>query len=109
MNKTTDIIEFAKKLPFLPEFSDYKTICNGKMIYNLTKYILLCVSNLYYMLIDEIYSEQDIDRIIRGKKQELYNIVSSLLVCYYNIFSKNKKILNKSNMDIMEEVSEGER
>tara|TARA_A100001011_G_scaffold393430_1_gene483243 strand:- start:1081 stop:5517 length:4437 start_codon:yes stop_codon:yes gene_type:complete len=102
--KTIDIIEFVKKIPFFPEFLDYKTICNGKLIYNLTKFILLAVSSLYYKIVDEMYDENNIDRIIRGEKTAIYNNVSLLLVCYYDIFSKNKKILNKSNKTIMEEV-----
>ena len=102
--KTIDIIELINTIPFLPEFSDNKTICNGEMLYLITKFFFLCVINTHYDIINDIYEKEAEDRLIRGEREVLVNTVSSLLVSYMNTFAKLKKSLNKSNFEINEEV-----
>ena len=102
--KTVDIIELLKTVPFLPEFKDNKTICNGEMLYLIAKYFFLCIFDTHYDIINDIYEEESEDRLIRGKREALELEVSSLLTAYTNSFVKLKKLVNKSNSEINEEV-----
>jgi len=102
--KTVDIIELINTLPFLPNFLDNKTICDGNMVYLITKFFFLCIINTHYDIIDEIYEPESEDRLIRGKRELLIDNVSTLLVVYMDIFTKIKKSINKSSAEITEEI-----
>ena len=104
LNTGENILDFNNSLPFLPEFNNFKTICNGKIIKCIGIYTFLYSIDNYYNLIDEIYDIESEDRVLRGKRETMIKKVSDLLIDYLNNFTKYKKIVNKSNLDIMKDV-----
>ncbi len=104
LNTTENILKFNNSLPFLPEFNNFKTICNGKIIKCIGIYTFLYSLDNYYNLIDEIYDVESEDRVMRGKREIMIKKVSDLLIDYLNNFMKYKKMVDKSNSDIMKDV-----
>lgn len=104
LNTTENLLEFNNSLPFLPEFNNFKTICNGKIIKYIGIYTFLYSLDNYYNLIDKIYDIESEDRVMRGKRELMVKKVSDLLIDYLNNFMKYKKMVDKSNSDIMKDV-----